>query len=78
MHYLVINFKYYFITDMTRDQYHNKLMDGVLNTLRCDAGQQLIDDFMEQIPSSPSDSSFFSNLNAAMSSVAEPPLITNE
>ena len=63
---------------MTRHQYHNKLRDGVLNTWRCDACQQFIDDFMEQISSSPSNSSFFSNLSADMSPVAEPSLITNE
>ena len=57
---------------MTRDQYCNSLQGGVLNTWRCDDCKQLTEDIREHIPSSPSDNSFFSNLNAEISSTGGP------
>ena len=57
---------------MTRDKYHNSLQGGVLNTWRCDDCKQLTEDIREHIPSSPSDNSFFSNLNAEISSTGGP------
>ena len=59
----------FLILGVTRDRYPNCVRNGMISAWWCHTCQQLTDDFREHIPSSASDDSFLTDLNAEISSM---------